>query len=87
MPDLNSERAKKQEIMANLKHLNLLGNSGNAGPSSQSGDDDMKSHTAHKSRSKDISEMFNLKEPSISESENLSAQEEQEQEKAKDLRS
>ena len=25
--DLTSERAKKQEIMANLKHLNLLGSS------------------------------------------------------------
>jgi len=71
MPDLSSERAKKQEIMANLKHLNLLGSVGNGRPSSPSEDEKKESHTAQKSR--DISDMFNLKEPSISESENLSA--------------
>ena len=35
-PDLASERAKKQEIIANLKHLNLLGSQGEVGQTTPS---------------------------------------------------
>jgi len=72
MPDLSSERVKKDEIIANLKHLNLLGNHGNA-PSSDA-DNHVVSPMSNPAPSDDKSFINSdntpgLKEPSISDSE------------------
>ena len=62
--ELNEERMKKEEIMANLKHLNLLGSSGPA-VTSPSDAGESGSRKGAESGQKKLGDL-NIKEPSIS---------------------